>query len=87
MMLYDYDDMTRLPLEVINFISIHNIEAYMRISSSRNGIHLRVNIPYDLHVFTKHCDTHYLMKKQKIGFHLLFNKGCSDWYIIKNYGV
>ena len=87
MQYYDYDDMTRLPLEVINYISTYNIDAWVRSSSSKTGLHLMVDCPYNLDIFKKHSDTTYEARAEACGYKLLWDKGCSSWYKIKNFGV
>ena len=87
MKLYDYDNMTRLPLEVINYISVYEISAWVRVSSSTKGLHLKVDTTHDLHTIKKYSDPHYEMKKELLGYSLLWDDGCSPWYKIENFGV
>jgi len=84
---YDYDNRTRLPLEVINFISVYDLEAYVRMSSSKKGLHLKVEIDKELPVFKKYSDEVYEEMKEKFNISLLWSKRTSPWYKIKNFGV
>ena len=42
MIAYDLDDRIRLPLEVINYCSVYELEAYVRHSKSGRGFHIKI---------------------------------------------
>ena len=86
---YDLDNMIRLPLEVINCISINHAWGYVRISPSGYGFHVKTSEPCS--VCKKHSDYKYEAIAEALGWRILFgNKGkkqASKWYRIKNCGV
>ena len=86
---YDLDNFERLPLAVINCISINHGGGRVRASSSCNGFHVIVDSP--CYVCKKYSDPKYERLKDELGFSILFgNKGrnrAGEWWTIKNCGV
>ena len=86
---YDLDNFTRLPLEVINCISINHEHGFVRVSSSGKGFHVKTSEP--CHVCQKYSDKKFERLKEELGFSILFGnngkKFVSEWYRIKNCGV
>ena len=87
--MYDLDNRERLPLEVINCISINHGGGLVRVSSSCYGFHVLLDEP--CHVCQKYSDKNYELLKQELGFQILFgNKGkkfAGEWWKIRDCGV
>ena len=82
---HDYDNMTRLPLSVINYLSTYNIEAYVCSSPSKAGLHLKYKSERRIPELAKYSDRYYEYKKDLFDMALVWRK--YPWYKIKNYGV
>ena len=87
MIRYDIDDKTVLPLEIINYLCVNDIEAWVRSSPSGQGLHVKINFDHDLPILTKWTDPEYQRKKEIFGWSLLWNEGAGPWFKIRNFGV
>ena len=89
MIAYDLDDRIRLPLEVINYCSIYELEAYVRHSKSGRGFHILIKgINHDIPAIKKYSDKNFeAWKEDSLGMFNLWDKGAGEWWRIKNYGV
>ena len=89
MIAYDIDNMTRLPLFIINFCSIYELEAYVRYSKSGRGFHIKImGIERDIPCLKKYSDGNFeAWKEASQGMFNLWSEGAGEWWRIKNYGV
>lgn len=82
---HDYDNMTRLPLSVINYLCINNIEAYVCASTSKTGLHLKYKSEEIIAELERYSDERYEHKKGLYGMSLLWRK--YPWYRVEKFGV
>ena len=87
MQYYDIDNKTRLPLEVINFISVYGLEAYVRGSSSKKGLHVKVDSAREIPIIAKWADKRHEQMKHESGTTNLWSDRATEWFRIKNFGV